>query len=461
MFGWLTTRCPVDTWEKAWTERRMRWLADHLGPDRLLQAEVILPTDAYFPDPYGGTAADARHILERLGGFMRVNPRGLDLQVRPDIELPGAAGHYVPGPVTVIRIAESQLQHPMSLVATLAHELAHVILLGGGLLDPTIPDHEWVTDLLPVFLGVGIFSANATVQESHEDLGVRYWWRIGRQGYLPSRVLGYGLALFAFLRGEDQPEWAAHLRLDAAAALHGGLRYLHKTGDTLCHPDSLRRPLSPASLSELMSRLHEGTPSARLGALWDLQERGPAAAEAVPAVTRCLQDHDPHLAGEAARTLAAIGPAAAPALPQLLEVLHQGVPSTRAAAAQALGTLGLQPERVAPELCPLLGAAEHGVVYEAACALRDLGQPVPRADRLLLKALTAALVACDFSLADALNDTLYVMVPRAEERIRKHFRHDPDLRRQALGLMHSRRDRRAGSHVRDSAPGQVSQRRTF
>ena len=460
MFGWFTTRCPVDTRDKAWTERRMRWLADHLGADRLLQAEVILPTDTYFPDPYAGTPADASLLLERLCGYMRVNPRGLELQVRPDVELPGAAGHYVPGPTTVIRVAESQLQNSMSLVATLAHELAHVILLGGGLLDATVSDHEWVTDLLPVFLGVGIFGANATLQESHEDQGTRYWWRIGRQGYLPSHVLGYGLALFAFLRREDRPDWAAHLRLDAAAALHGGLRYLHKTGDTLCHPDTLCRPLPSASLSELTSRLREGTPSARLAALWDLQERGPASEAAVAAVAQCLSDHDSHLAGEAARTLAAIGPAAAPALPQLLQALHQGVPSTRAAATQALGILGLQPDRVAPELCPLLGAAESAVVYEAACALRDLGRPVPGADRLLLKALTAALIACDFSLAEALSDVLLLMVRGAERRIRAYFRADADLRREALRLVRSRVDRRPQSHAADAAPGDIPQQGT-
>ena len=59
------------------------------------------------------------------------------------------------------------------------------------------------------------------------------WWRIERQGYLPSRMVGYALALFAFVRGEERPEWTGHLRLDAAAALRAGLNYLRRTDDSL------------------------------------------------------------------------------------------------------------------------------------------------------------------------------------------------------------------------------------
>ena len=64
-------------------------------------------------------------------------------------------GHYVHGEQSVIRIAKSQLAEPARLIATLAHELAHELLLGGGLLSASATDHEWVTDLLPVYFRFG------------------------------------------------------------------------------------------------------------------------------------------------------------------------------------------------------------------------------------------------------------------------------------------------------------------
>ena len=57
----------------------------------------------------------------------------------------------------LIRLAESQLADPTGLVAVLAHELRHDMLIGRGLLPDEL-DAEWVTDLLPVYLGLGTAS---------------------------------------------------------------------------------------------------------------------------------------------------------------------------------------------------------------------------------------------------------------------------------------------------------------
>jgi len=56
------------------------------------------------------------------------------------------------------------LLDPMSLVATMAHELGHVILLGGNLLTHDTPDQEPMTDLLTGFTGLGIFTANSAAR---------------------------------------------------------------------------------------------------------------------------------------------------------------------------------------------------------------------------------------------------------------------------------------------------------
>jgi hypothetical protein len=52
MFGWFRPRCPVDTWEKAWTEQRMVWLAQRLGLEKLQPAQVVTPIPEFFPGEY-------------------------------------------------------------------------------------------------------------------------------------------------------------------------------------------------------------------------------------------------------------------------------------------------------------------------------------------------------------------------------------------------------------------------
>ena len=160
LFGLFAPKPPLVVREKAWIEVRMRWLAGQFGINRLLNAKVAMPDNNWLPEDYEGTADDARRLLDRLCGFMQIPPSSIQLEVCEDAAMPGAAGLYEPG---LIRLAESQLADLPALVAVLAHELAHDLLVGRGLLKDDL-DAEWVTDLLPVYLGLGLFTANATLR---------------------------------------------------------------------------------------------------------------------------------------------------------------------------------------------------------------------------------------------------------------------------------------------------------
>jgi hypothetical protein len=433
MLGWLFPRCPVETWEKAWTETRMRFLTEQFGIARLRRAEVVLPTDDYFPDPYEPTPDQARRLLDRVAGYMGVRPGSVGFEVIPDVRLPGAAGHYdaTRNGRAVVRVAESQLDDPAKLVATLAHELAHDLLIGEGRLDPAAPDHEWVTDLLPVFLGVGVFAANAVVYEAHHSDGQTTWWTVRRQGYLPARVFGYAMALFALARGEEAPAWAAHLRLDAAAALTAGLRYVRRTGDCLFDPDAV--PRRPPTAGEMADRVGTGSPSARLAALWDVREYRPAGLDCFEAVADCLVDRDPAVAADAARALVVFGP---PAVPRLREALWSGSAGVRAAAAAAIGEVGSAADGVVADVCALLGDHDRAVVENAARAVGQLGT---RADEMAVRRalgrLEAALVDCDYPLVEVLGRAVAVAAEDPGKAVRGYFVADAELRRAALAAV--------------------------
>src|SRR6266851_10508241 len=97
---------------------------------------------------------------------MRLDRHRIDLHIFPDETdelrriLPywqgnsgGCAGFYSHDPSgdrensegesrMMVALRSTQLRDPLSLVATMAHELGHAILLGGGLISPKTPDHE-------------------------------------------------------------------------------------------------------------------------------------------------------------------------------------------------------------------------------------------------------------------------------------------------------------------------------
>src|SRR5260370_23838893 len=93
----------------------------------------------------------------------------------------------------------------------MARELGHVILLGGGLVNRERSDDEPLTDLLTVFLGLGVFNANSAGRFLQHQDERRYSWSMHRLGYLPEQVYGYALAKFAAEREEEKVEWAKHL----------------------------------------------------------------------------------------------------------------------------------------------------------------------------------------------------------------------------------------------------------
>jgi hypothetical protein len=98
------------------------------------------------------------------------------------------------------------------------------------------PDHELATDLLTVYLGLGIITANATIRESNWRGGGWAGWRVGRQGYLTQAMYGYALALYARARTEAKPEWLGHLRPDVRVPCKNAIRYLAECGDTSVTP---------------------------------------------------------------------------------------------------------------------------------------------------------------------------------------------------------------------------------
>jgi hypothetical protein len=231
MFG-LRPRLPVSEEERLWVDGGFDRLSRLLGPGRMINARVVVPTDEFFPDAYDKRDAGLRALFRRVCGYMGVDPAGVDLEVIPDasevIEALPAYEYAGEGPAglhfgatdaerPLIAVKQSTLKDPLAAVAVLAHELGHVILLGGGHLRRDEPDMEPMTDLATVFLGLGVFTANASRRFVQFQDERKQGWRMNRLGYLSEVVYGYALARFAQLRRETQPTWIAHLSTNQKA----------------------------------------------------------------------------------------------------------------------------------------------------------------------------------------------------------------------------------------------------
>ena len=175
MFGWFRAKCPVDMAAKTWIEQRLQWLDGQFPQSAFNDKPMVLPTAQFFPDPYDGSeAGSAGAMLDRVCDYMGVAPGLVELELAADsgknLWLVNESGQYLPphpaGTYSEgrekfrIRVHEAGLDNAVGLVGTMAHELAHVLLLGESRISHDAYDNELLTDLTVVFHGLGIFLAN-------------------------------------------------------------------------------------------------------------------------------------------------------------------------------------------------------------------------------------------------------------------------------------------------------------
>lgn len=244
---WKPPTLPVTQKDKEWVEQSFVWFIEQFGMEYARATVMLLPTAQFFPDAYQGTTQCAQMLLARICAYMQVDPATVKLDIYDDhiddltkilplLASPrhGPAGVYfqprTDDELHLIGIETKQLQDPVVLTATLAHEVGHVILLGDGRIERD-PYHELLTDLLTVFCGFGIFSANCARMFKQYQEGAYHGWQYGRHGYLSQQVYGYSLACWSHIHNDLKPSWARYLTINVKADLQTSLKYLRRTGD--------------------------------------------------------------------------------------------------------------------------------------------------------------------------------------------------------------------------------------
>jgi hypothetical protein len=152
----------------------------------------------------------------------------VDVQFSEDLEI-----HADTDEPHVVAIDRADVGAPARLLAVIAHELGRVRLFGERRISPDRQDHEPLTDLATVYLGMGIFTANAAFSFGRipgyaiEPAG---GWQSRRLGSMTEQMFGYALARYAVYRAESAPEWARFLDINPRVYMKQATRYLHHRG---------------------------------------------------------------------------------------------------------------------------------------------------------------------------------------------------------------------------------------
>ncbi|MFM9975782.1 MAG: hypothetical protein ACKVON_14565 [Beijerinckiaceae bacterium] len=219
----------IDVDAVEWQFECFEWLLKEYGADiPITSRQLVLPKARFFPTENEKGHALAQRLFDAVKTYAGLSDWPVTLVAdapTPEYE----AGTYAPQPlkyaagtfsiradgIREISYQPRLLKEPQQLIATFAHELAHLVIAHATTQAPCANDEiEFLTDLTAVYLGFGVFLSNSVFNfKSIHDLGGGGTaWSYSRTGYLPENDLVHATAIFLKLSGENAYDAVTYLK---------------------------------------------------------------------------------------------------------------------------------------------------------------------------------------------------------------------------------------------------------
>ncbi|WP_395051943.1 hypothetical protein [Flavobacterium sp.] len=219
MFWSKKQKLPVTIDDKEWIEESLLFLRENFSAEHFDNLETITPTKDFYNTIFKGNEEDAEFILKRTMEIMVIKDTEINLEFFSDQPIEMANGTILSTPADIngswksatgfyedkndkktIYIERNQLKNTISLIVTISHELAHLILLGENRIEE---NDEYLTDLTAIAYGFGIFIGNSRFQHSTFQNSTNFGWQMSNQGYLPEQIIAYSMAWLSKHRKES------------------------------------------------------------------------------------------------------------------------------------------------------------------------------------------------------------------------------------------------------------------
>ncbi|MDH7459798.1 tetratricopeptide repeat protein [Chitinophagaceae bacterium 26-R-25] len=239
----------VDEKTRQRLEEYFLWLINSFGKEYIKNKKVLNPDNNDFPVFYNEQLKSASDTLKIVATQMDLDPGEIKLHIYKEgqieidtgspfgqrIFLQNVKGEKYSGGLYfgkledgkyLIGLEEKKLKDPLGMIATIAHELSHIKLLGEKRIET---NNELLTDLTTIVFGLGVLSANSAFR----TLSGFDFWGWNRSGYLSQRQWGYALALYAYLREEENPEWIKFLSPNVKGAFNQSITFIRNNPELI------------------------------------------------------------------------------------------------------------------------------------------------------------------------------------------------------------------------------------
>lgn len=210
-------KIPITIEDKEWTEVNILWLRERFGP----HPDIITPHKDIFFSEFNGSETDIKSILDIVCTQMMIPTDNLELRffetmplidgitMESEEDLPEGIYYQSDHGRQVIELNNQQLGDLTSVIATIAHEVAHIKLMTLGDAEE---DEEYLTDLTAIYFGFGIFIGNSAFSFNQWQDEYHHKWSMKQAGYLPIQVIAYAIALL--YPNIADSDWTNYLKKD-------------------------------------------------------------------------------------------------------------------------------------------------------------------------------------------------------------------------------------------------------
>ncbi|MEQ9288702.1 MAG: hypothetical protein RIG77_17405 [Cyclobacteriaceae bacterium] len=240
---WNKKKSPITPEDEEWLISSFNWFEQTFNID-LSEREIFRPTTDFIGFKYQGTEDDVLALVDLVADKMNVDRTSsiniyffeefqpmefTDEAVISNYEegsqlTNGLYTKLVDG-IYEIEIERTLMNNPISLIATIAHEIAHIKLLGEETIDE---NDEPLTDITASLFGFVIFLANSSIAKMTTWSGNTHTgWRIGGgAGYVHHKLYAFLIGYWLTKKGQTNPDWFEYLDKDILSDVKKTLKYL-------------------------------------------------------------------------------------------------------------------------------------------------------------------------------------------------------------------------------------------
>lgn len=445
MFGLFSPRCPLEIGIKAWIERRFRDLAAGIGAERVRKAKILTPGDADVPQIGSGSEQDLAQMFAQVCYQMDLSHEDFLLQTTEDANLGGASGAYVgPGAqaeLPRIILAKSLPEDPDRLLATSAYLIGHEVVRQKFPEIARSQDVSWAIDLVPACYGLGVFAANSLRRGGVPGCGTGGCSSCGpdetaTKGVLTPTNYGHVLALLAWIRNEENPEWAHVVDREVGHTMKASLKYLTRSEDCAFNKDDFGRIPENRSVSDFRAILNSSLKTQHFETLRELVRQSAAAEELAADIEPFLRHRETSVRRQAVAALSSVPKLTSDTFLEMLRLIDDSEGTVRGALTYALRP-GCGEEQLALDaLMKLINDPHLTTAGQAAGALLQFDDLPNGSLEAALKLLRRGVAKLNDDVVSVALELLKLLTDDVESLVAARFNDDDDVLHMVNGHLH-------------------------